>query len=337
MRGQRCVCGELGQLISKMTSARVAHAAHHARILREIAASYLSGRRARFVVAATLLGVAYARDVHVGRRDAEASRRFGGGGLERVGVGARRSAGRSARGVRACARRCVPRGYEEVVGEAVEVDTNLGRAIPCLNQRHHAALRAAADGARHVEGGRRRAAARQNEDGEGRKLRIHRVDARLTPRCGGVRRRRLWRGRECDTHTVATCGVSGWWRVWWKVRRRRQQGAESESGAARLEHARLGGAVDPDALQVLLRRRGLRRRNRRAHVEQQPLCALELRQQPPQASRAGSGRHARLHGLLLGASRRTLLAVRTREADGRAQFVDRAERIKDHIVLARQR
>mmetsp|Transcript_15837 Transcript_15837/g.47063 ORF Transcript_15837/g.47063 Transcript_15837/m.47063 type:complete len:254 (+) Transcript_15837:36-797(+) len=219
-----------------MTSARVAHAAHHARILREIAASYPSGRRARFVVAATLLGVA-------------------------------------------CARRCVPRGYEEVVGEAVEVDTNLGRAIPCLNQRHHAALRAAADGARHVEGGRRRAAARQNEDGEGRKLRIHRVDARL-------------------------------------------------------EHARLGGAVDPDALQVLLRRRGLRRRNRRAHVEQQPLCALELRQQPPQASRAGSGRHARLHGLLLGASRRTLLAVRTREADGRAQFVDRAERIKDHIVLA---
>ena len=124
---------------------------------------------------------------------------------------------------------------------------------------------------------------------------------------------------------------------WWKVRRRRQQGAESESGAARLEHARLGGAVDPDALQVLLRRRGLRRRNRRAHVEQQPLCALELRQQPPQASRAGSGCHARLHGLLLGASRRTLLAVRTREADGRAQFVDRAERIKDHIVLARQR
>ena len=71
-----------------MTTARVTHAAHHARILREIAASYPSGRRARFVVAATLLGVAYARDVHVGRRDAEASRRFGGGGTraERVGV-----------------------------------------------------------------------------------------------------------------------------------------------------------------------------------------------------------------------------------------------------------
>ena len=117
----------------------------------------------------------------------------------------------------------------------------------------------------------------------------------------------------------------------------KKESAESESGAARLEHARLGGAVDPDALQVLLRRRGLRRRNRRAHVEQQPLCALELRQQPPQASRAGSGRHARLHGLLLGAARRTLLAVRTREADGRAKFVDRAKRIKDHIVLARRR
>jgi hypothetical protein len=56
-----------------------------------------------------------------------------------------------------------PREDEEQIGQAIQVLECIRRNILAARQRPGAALGAAADGARHVAGGGRRTAARQNE------------------------------------------------------------------------------------------------------------------------------------------------------------------------------
>ena len=76
------------------------------------------------------------------------------------------------------------RQHEEQIGEPVEYRTmqRVGRRL----ERDHAALGAAADGARHMQRGAGRRAAGQNKPGQRRQLGFEPIDERLEPR----RRRR---------------------------------------------------------------------------------------------------------------------------------------------------